>query len=322
MVKTRPLTKSAKIKVIGLGGSGCNAITRMVRENLQGVEFIAMHTDTQALNICEAPQCVQLGTKLLRGLCVKGDHNLGQKAAEQSRKEIKKIVSDSDIVFITTGIGGGTGTGSAPFVAQLAKKNGALTIAVVTKPFSFEGSHRCAVAEDGINKLINNVDLLTVIPNDRMLALCDSKAGVDNAFGMVDEVLNRFVQIFTEIITNPSMINLDLKEVKALMKDGGLTWLSRGRGSGKNWVTDAIEEARTSPLLDVSIEGAKSVLFYVAGGNSLALAEVNKVADVIRRMVDPEANIIYAAGYIPSMEDQVIITLIATNLLASQGLKR
>jgi cell division protein FtsZ len=316
MARTSFVANPAKIKVIGLGGGGCNAVTRMVRENIQSVEFIGMNTDAQALAICEAPQCLQLGTKLTKGLGVGGDHNLGQRAAEESREELKDLVTGADMVFITAGMGGGTGTGAASVIAETAKHSGALTIAVVTKPFTFEGAHRCEVADDGINNLLDKVDTLIIIPNDRLLALCDQKTGVDSAFKLADDVLRHGVQAIAEVITTPGMINLDFADVKAVMKDAGPAWMSIGRGSGQNRATDAAKEALASPLLDVSIEGSKAVLFNVVGGSSLTLYEVNQAADVIKQAVDPDANIIFGVANDPAMENEVRITLITTGFTA------
>jgi cell division protein FtsZ len=315
MARTSFVANPAKIKVIGLGGGGCNAVTRMVRENIQGVEFIAMNTDAQALAICEAPQCIQLGAKLTKGLGVGGDHAWGTKAAEENRDELKDLVSGADMVFVTAGMGGGTGTGAAPVVAEIAKNSGALTIAVVTKPFEFEGTHRCEVAEDGIASLLDKVDTLIIIPNDRLLTLCDQKTGVDSAFKLADDVLRHGVQAIAEVITTPGMINLDFADVKAIMKDAGPAWMSIGRGSGQNRATDAAKEALASPLLDVSIEGSKAVLFNVVGGSNLTLFEVNQAADVIKGAVDPDANIIFGVANDANMEGDVRITLITTGFI-------
>jgi len=316
MARSSFVASPAKIKVIGLGGGGCNAVTRMVREEIQGVEFIAMNTDAQALAICEAPTRVQLGEKLTKGLGVGGDHNIGQRAAEESREELREIVSGADMVFVTAGMGGGTGTGSAPVVAEMGKQSGALTIAVVTKPFSFEGTHRCEVADDGIKRLLGKVDTLIIIPNDRLLALCDQKTGVDSAFRLADDVLRHGVQAIAEVITTPGMINLDFADVKAVMQDAGPAWMSMGRGSGQNRATDAAKEALASPLLDVSIQGSKAVLFNVVGGSSLTLYEVNQAADVIKGAVDPDANIIFGVANDPAMDNEVRITLITTGFTA------
>ncbi len=320
MAKASFTINPAKIKVIGLGGGGCNAITRMVQEEIQGVEFVAVNTDSQAMAITEAPTRIQLGEKLTRGLGVGGDHALGQRAAEESRDELKEVVSGADMVFITCGMGGGTGTGAAPVVAEIAKQGGALTIAVVTKPFSFEGTNRCQVAEEGITRLLDKVDTLIIIPNDRLLDLCDQKTGVDSAFKLADDVLRHGVQAISEVITVPGMINLDFADVKAVMQDAGPAWMSIGRGSGQNRAVDAAKEALASPLLDVSAGGSKGVLFNVVGGSSLTLFEVNEAAEVIKQAVDPEANIIFGVAHDSSMDKELRITLIATGFVSKKGL--
>lgn len=320
MAKTSFSLSPAKIKVIGLGGGGCNAITRMVREQIRGVEFIAANTDAQALAITEAPIRLQLGEKLTKGLGVGGDHILGQKAAEESRDELKEILTGADMVFITAGMGGGTGTGSAPVVAEIAKQIGALTIAVVTRPFTFEGVHRNEVANDGIFRLLGKVDTLIIIPNDRLLDLCDETTGVDHAFKLADDVLRHGVQAIAEVITVPGLINLDFADVKTVMKDAGPAWMSIGVGSGKNRAVDAAKEALASPLLDISVAGAKGVLFNVAGGPGLTLFEVNEAAETIREAVDPAANIIFGVVQDPSLKEEVRITLIATGFTSKLGL--
>ena len=320
MAKTSFTPNPAKIKVIGLGGGGCNAITRMVREEIQGVEFIAMNTDAQHLAITEAPTRIQLGEKLTKGLGVGGDHVQGQKAAEESCDELKQLVSGADMVFITCGMGGGTGTGAAPIIAEIAKQGGALTIAVVTKPFTFEGTNRRQVAEEGIVRLLSKVDTLIIIPNDRLLDLCDQKTPVDNAFKLADDVLHHGVQAIAEVITVPGLINLDYADVKAVMKDAGPAWMSIGIGSGKDRAVNAAKEALASPLLDVSIDGSKGVLFNVVGGHSLTLFEVNEAAEVIKQAVDPDANIIFGVAHDPDMDNEVRITLIATGFSSKIGL--
>ncbi len=319
MAKSSFVANPAKIKVVGLGGGGSNAITRMVREEIQGVEFIAMNTDAQALAVTEAPIRVQLGEKLTRGLGVGGDHNLGQKAAEESRDELHDLVGGADMVFVTCGMGGGTGTGAAPVVAEIAKQSGALTIAVVTKPFGFEGVNRTQVANEGITRLLGKVDTLIIIPNDKLLSLCDQKTGVDSAFKLADDVLRHGVQAIAEVITTPGLINLDFADVKAIMKDAGPAWMSIGRGSGQNRAVEAAKQALASPLLDVTINGSKAVLFNVVGSTSLTLFEVNEAADVIRQAVDPEANIIFGVAHDPEMDNDVRITLIATGFVAKLG---
>ncbi|MEA1958523.1 MAG: cell division protein FtsZ [Chloroflexota bacterium] len=317
MAKPGFVPNPAKIKVLGLGGGGCNAVSRMVRADIQGVDFIGVNTDAQALLRMEAPTRIQVGEKLTRGLGVGGDHNLGGKAAEQSRDELRAAVADSDMVFLTAGMGGGSGTGIGPITAELAKEAGALTIAVVTKPFAFEGVHRMEVAEEGIERLIDKVDTLITIPNDRLLTLCDQRTGVDNAFKMADDVLMHAVQAIAEVITVPGMINLDFADVKAVMKDAGQAWMSIGMGSGQHRANDAAQSALASPLLDVSVDGAKGVLFNITGGESLTLFEVNEAAEVIRKAVDPESNIIFGVTFDPALEGELRMTLIATGFNAA-----
>jgi len=319
MAKASYIPNPAKIKVIGCGGGGCNVITRMVREGLRGVEIIGMNTDAQALALAEAPIRVQLGEKLTRGLGAGGNHMIGQKAAEESKDEIRTVVAGSDMVFVTAGMGGGTGTGSAPIVAQIAKESGALTIGVVTKPFSFEGRHRNQVAEEGINNMLRVVDTLVIIPNDRMLTMCDQKTSVDSAFKMSDDVLMKGVQAIAEVITVPGVINLDFADVRAIMKDAGPAWMALGRGSGPHRSVDAAKEALNSPLLDVTITGAKGVLFNVIGNDTLTLFEVNEAAKIIRQSVDPEANIIFGVAHDSEMNDEVRITLIATGFATPEN---
>ena len=321
MARTSFAPNPVKIKVIGLGGGGCNAVTRMVRQDIKGVEFIAMNTDAQALAITEAPLRVQLGEKLVRGLGVGGDHNVGQKAAEESKDEIREFIAGADMVFITAGMGGGTGTGAASVVAEVAKQSGALTIAVVTRPFTFEGSHRAEVANQGIARLLDSVvDTLIIIPNDRLLELCDHKTGVDEAFRMADDVLSHGVQAIAQVITVPGLINLDFADVKAVMKDAGPAWMSIGKASGQNRAVDAAKEALDSPLLDVSVGGSRGVLFNVVGGDDLSLFEVNEAAEVIKAAVDPDANIIFGVVHDPAMQKEIKITLIATGFVTQTNL--
>jgi cell division protein FtsZ len=312
MAKASYVPNPAKIKVVGCGGGGCNVITRMVREGIRGVEFIGMNTDAQALSLVEAPVRVQLGEKLTRGLGAGGNHLIGQKSAEESRDEIRAVVAGADMVFITAGMGGGTGTGSAPIVADMARQSGALTIGVVTKPFSFEGRHRNTTAEEGIRNLLQVVDTLVIIPNDRMLTLCDQRTTVDSAFKMADDVLTRGVQAISEVITVPGLINLDFADVKAIMKDAGPAWMSVGKGTGPHRSVDAVKEALNSPLLEVEIKGARGVLFNVVGNDSLSLFEVNEAAKVVRQAVDPEANIIFGVAHQSDIDAEVRITLVAT----------
>ncbi len=319
MAKVSYVPSGAKIKVIGLGGGGCNAITRMVREGIRGVEFIAMNTDAQHLAVTESSVRIQLGERLTRGLGAGGDHTVGQKSAEESRDEIKQTVVGADMVFVTAGMGGGTGTGSIPTVAQIAKQSGALTIAVVTRPFSFEGARRNQVAEDGIMDLVDKVDTLVIIPNDRLLELCDQKSSVDNAFKLADEALHHGVQAIAEVITVPGLINLDFADIRTVMKDAGPAWMSIGSGTGQNRARDAAKQALASPLLDVSIDGAKGVLFNIAGSN-LTLFEVSEAAEVIKNAVDTEANVIFGVVLDPNMENEVRLTLIATGFTSREAL--
>jgi len=312
MAKTNFVPTGAKIKVVGLGGAGCNAVTRMVREQIRGVEFIAMNTDAQQLAFTEASVRIQLGERLTRGMGAGGDQAVGMKAAEESRDLIKEVLSGADMVFVTAGMGGGTGTGAAPVVAETAKQGGALTIAIVTRPFNFEGNHRRKTAEAGIENLQDKVDTLVIIPNDRLLQLCDQKTSVDGAFKMADEVLHHGVQAIAEVITVPGIINLDFADIRTIMKDAGPAWMSIGKGTGPNRAVDAAKMALASPLLDVSMEGAKGVLFNITGGSTLTLFEVNAAAEVIKQAVDPDANVIFGMALDGNMNQEVRLTLIAT----------
>jgi len=311
MAKQITVSNGARIKVIGAGGAGCNAISRMVREHLRGVEFIAMNTDGQALEVTEAMVRVQLGEKTTRCLGAGGDPVIGRKAAEESKEAIAEVVAGADMVFVTAGMGGGTGTGSAPIIAEIARKSHALTIAVVTKPFSFEGVHRSMNSEDGIKELMDKVDTLIIIPNDRLFELCDRKTSVDGAFTMADEVLHQGVQAIAEVIIVPGLINLDFADVRSIMKDAGPAWMSIGRGTGQNRAVEAARQALDSPMLDISMQGARGVLFNITG-NNLSLHEVNGAAEVIRQAVDPRANVIFGVVMDPNMENDVRLTLVAT----------
>jgi cell division protein FtsZ len=319
MSKSMFSTAPAKIKAIGCGGGGSNAITRMVRDSIKGVEFICMNTDAQALALAEVPVRVQLGEKLTRGLGAGGDHNVGRKSAEESRQAIQEVVAGADMVFITAGMGGGTGTGSIPVVAEVARQSGALTIAIVTKPFAFEGARRMKVAEEGILQLCDKVDTLVIIPNDRIIELCDNKTTVDNAFRLADDVLKLGVQAIAEVVTVPGLINLDFADIRAIMKNSGPAWMSVGRGRGSNRAVEAAKAALASPMLDVSISGAKGVLFNVTGGSNLTLFECNEAADIIAQSVDPDANIIFGVVFNPQLEDELQITIIATGFTAQYG---
>lgn len=309
----------ARIKAIGIGGGGSNAITRMVREGIKGVDFITMNTDGQALALAEAPTRIQLGEKLTRGLGAGGDHKVGAKAAEESIDIIEEVVAGADMVFIAAGMGGGTGTGGIPVVADVAKKSGALTIAVVTKPFTFEGTHRREVAEEGLLELTNKVDTLIIIPNDRLLQLCDAKTTVDSAFRLADDALRLGVQAISEVVTVPGLINLDFADIKSVMKDAGPAWMSVGKASGQSRAAEAAKAAMASPLLDVSISGATGVLFNITGGPSLTLFECNEAAEVIGQAVHSDANIIFGVVFDPKMDSEIRITVIATGFSSSRG---
>jgi cell division protein FtsZ len=309
----------ARIKAIGIGGGGCNAITRMVREGIKGVDFIAMNTDGQALALAEAPTRIQLGEKLTRGLGAGGDYKIGAKAAEESCDIVEDIVQGADMVFIAAGMGGGTGTGGIPVVAEVAKQTGALTIAVVTKPFTFEGTHRTQVAEEGLVNLTNKVDTLIIIPNDRLLQLCDAKTSIDNAFRLADDALRLGVQAISEVVTVPGLINLDFADIKSVMKDAGPAWMSVGKAGGQSRAAEAAKAAMASPLLDVSIGGATGVLFNITAGPSLTLFECNEAAQVISQAVDPNANIIFGVVFDPKMDSEVRITVIATGFARARG---
>ena len=318
MGKTSYVPNGARIKVIGLGGAGCNAITRMVREQIRGVEFIAMNTDAQHLAITEAPTRIQLGERCTRCLGAGGNNKKGEEAAEESISDIKKLVEGADMVFVTAGMGGGTGTGSAPVVARAAKESGALTIGVVTKPFAFEGARRAQVAEEGIVNMVNNVDTMIIVPNERLFSICDAKCGMDGAFKMVDETLYHGVQAIAEVITVPGIINLDFADVKAVMKGAGPAWMSIGTGSGKNRAVAAAQNALSSPLLDVSVNGAMGVIFNISGSENMTLFEVNEAAEIIRQEVDPQANVIFGVSNDPRQDAEVRLTLIATGFASNR----
>jgi cell division protein FtsZ len=303
----------AKIKVIGVGGGGGNAVSSMIETGtINGVEFIAVNTDAQVLLQNKAPTKLQIGEKLTKGLGVGGNPEIGQNAAEESMEKIKELLLDSDMVFVTAGMGGGTGTGAAPVIAQLAKEAGALTVGVVTKPFAFEGTRRSVAAEDGIEKLKDATDTLIVIPNQRLMDVIDRKMTLLEAFKVVDSVLGQAVGGIADIITTAGLVNVDFADVKAIMKEAGSALLGIGTGVGENRAQMAARAAVSSPLLDLSIEGARGVLFNIAGGNDLTMFEVDEAARIISAAADPDANIIFGAVIKDDLSDQVRITVIAT----------
>ena len=302
----------ANIKVVGVGGGGNNAVNRMIEAELKGVEFIALNTDVQALMMSKADHQLKLGEKLTRGLGAGSNPAVGQQAAEESREQIKELLAGADMVFITAGMGGGTGTGAAPVVAEVAKEVAALTVAVVTKPFTFEGPRRRKQAEAGIENLKTRVDTLITIPNDRLLQVAEKKTSIMDAFKMADEVLLHGVQGISNLITVPGLINLDFADVRTIMTDAGSALMGIGRARGDNRSLEAAQQAISSPLLEASIEGAKGILLNITGSSSLGLFEVNEAAEIISEAADPEANIIFGAVIDESLEDEVVVTVIAT----------
>src|SRR6266508_2030277 len=299
------------IKVVGVGGGGCNAVNRMVQARMAGVEFVGVNTDAQALMRCEAETRIRIGDRITRGLGVGGDPDKGRAAAEESREELKDALKGADMGFITAGMGGGTGTGGAPLVAGVAKDIGALTVAVVTRPFGFEGAKRRQQAEHGISQLTSEVDTLSIIPNDRLLAICDQKTTVPQAFTMADDVLRQGIQGISEVITTPGDINLDFADVRRIMSEAGPALMAIGRAEGDNRAVEAAQSAISSPLLDVNIHGARGVLFNVSSAGGLGLHELNMAAQVIAEVVDPSAEIIFGASTDPELGEEVKITLIA-----------
>ncbi len=321
-MSSRPYVENlAQIKVIGVGGGGGNAVNRMIEEGIQGVEFIAVNTDAQALMLSEAPIRVRIGDKLTKGLGSGGDPKIGEQAAEESAEELKEVMKGADMIFITAGLGGGTGTGAAPVLARLARETGALTIGVITKPFSFEGSRRRQIAEEGNERLKSHVDTLIVIPNDRLLQIVDKRASVQEAFATADDVLRQGIQGISELITIPGLINLDFADVRSIMSEGGAALMSIGTGRGENRAQQAAEEAIHSKLLDISIDGARGILFNVTGSEDMSLFEVNEAAEIVRRTAHPDANIIFGAVIDPSLNDTLRITVIATGFETDSGMQ-
>jgi cell division protein FtsZ len=302
----------ALIRVVGVGGGGSNAVNRMIRAEMMGVEFIACNTDAQALLQSDAPHKIRIGDKITRGLGAGGDHAIGQRAAEEDHDRIAEALADSDMVFITAGLGGGTGSGAAPIVAEIAKEQGALTIGVVTKPFTFEGARRKLIAEKAAEELKAKVDTLITIPNDRLRDVVQKNTSIVDAFRVVDDVLRQGVQGISDIITVPGLINLDFADVRTIMRDAGSALMGIGRATGENRALEAARQAVASPLLEVNISGAQGILFNISGSSNLTLWEVTEAAEEIRAAADPEANIIFGTSFNERLGEEVMITVIAT----------
>jgi len=311
---------TATIKVIGVGGAGNNAVNRMVESGIKGVEFITVNTDRQALLLSKAASKIQIGEKITRGLGAGANPDIGAQAAEESKSEIAEALRGADMVFVTAGMGGGTGTGAAPIIAATAKEMGILTIGVVTKPFTFEGKKRLSQAERGVESLKGKVDTLVVIPNDKLLQIIDRKTSIVEAFKMADDVLRQGVQGISDLIAIPGLVNLDFADVKTIMLNTGMAHMGVGRASGENRAEDAAKQAVQSPLLETSIEGARGVIINITGGTNLGLHEVNTAAELIQRSVDPEANIIFGAVIDESLDEDIIITVIATGFEKESGI--
>jgi cell division protein FtsZ len=312
----------ALIKVVGVGGGGSNAVNRMIRAELMGVEFIAVNCDAQALLMSDAPHKIRIGDKITKGLGAGADPSVGRKSAEDDSEKLYEALKEADMVFVTAGMGGGTGTGAAPIIAEIAKDIGALTVAVVTKPFGFEGSKRRLLAEQGINELVDKVDTLITIPNDRLLQVVEKRTTMSDAFRIVDDVLRQGVQGISDLITVPGLINLDFADVKTIMTNAGSALMGIGHGTGETRAADAARQAIMSPLLEQSIDGARGVLFTITGGPDLTLFEVNEAAEIIHAAADPEANIIFGAVIDERLQNDVKISVIATGFDHARPLKR
>jgi cell division protein FtsZ len=302
----------AQIKVVGIGGGGNNALNRMIIEGLKNVEFIAINTDKQALMLSQASQKIQIGDKLTKGLGAGANPEIGQKAAEESKEEISQAIKGADMVFITAGMGGGTGTGAAPVIAEIAKSMGILTVGVVTKPFPFEGRKRMLHAEMGVKNLKESVDTLVTIPNERLLSIVDKKTTLMDSFKLADDVLRQGVQGISDLITIPGLVNLDFADVRTIMTDRGLAHMGVGKGNGDNRAQEAAKQAISSPLLETSIVGATGVLLNITGGCDLGLLEINEAAEIVQQAADPDANIIFGAVIDENLKDEIRITVIAT----------
>jgi len=310
----------AKIKVIGCGGSGNNAVNRMIIEGLKNVEFIAINTDKQALMLSKASQKIQIGDKLTKGLGAGANPDIGQKAAEESTEEISNAIKGAEMVFVTAGMGGGTGTGAAPVIAEIAKGMGILTVGVVTKPFPFEGKKRMQYADEGIRKLKEKVDTLVTIPNERLLSIVDKKTSLMDSFKLADDVLRQGVQGISDLITIPGLVNLDFADVRTIMIEKGLAHMGVGRGTGDNRAKEAAKQAISSPLLETSIAGATGVLLNITGGPDLGLLEINEAAEIVQQSADPDAQIIFGAVIDENIKDEIRITVIATGFEGDKAL--
>ena len=314
-----PVETFARIKVVGVGGSGGNAISRMIETKLKGVEFVAINTDSQDLHQNKAQEKVHIGKNLTKGLGAGMNPDVGRQAAEENRDEIQEVLKSADMVFVTCGLGGGTGTGAGPIVAETAKESGALTVAVVTKPFAFEGAQRRAIAEEGLENLRERVDTLITIPNDKLLQIIDKKTTLISAFKIVDDVLRQGVQGISDLITKPGIVNVDFADVKAIMANSGSALMGIGVGMGETRAVDAAKAAINSPLLELSIDGAKGVLFNVSGSSDLTMLEINEAANVITESIDPNAKVIFGAVIDDSIrKGEVHVTVIATGFDAEK----
>ena len=307
----------ANIKVIGVGGGGNNAVNRMIESGLQGVQFLSANTESQVLELSQADVKIQLGEKVTKGLGAGANPQVGEEAAQESREEIMKALDGADMVFVTAGMGGGTGTGAAPIVAECAKELGALTVGVVTKPFAFEGKRRRAQADKGIEFLTQKVDTIITIPNDKLLQVVDKKCSLSDAFRTADDVLRQGIKGISDLIQVPGLINLDFADVKTIMTDQGEALMGIGVGEGENRAADAAKMAINSPLLETSIEGAKGVLLNISGSSNLSLFEINEAAEIISEAADPDANIIFGSVIDDNLGDKVQITVVATGFGSS-----
>jgi len=321
VVNNREPNTAARIKVVGVGGGGSNAVSRMFRERVPGIEYLVINTDNQALLNCDVPLRICIGDQLTGGKGVGGSPELGARAAEESRDELYEAIRDSDMVFVAAGMGGGTGTGASPVLAQVIKETNALTVGIVTTPFAFEGLRRARAAEEGTQRLKQEVDTLLVIPNERLHMICDEEMTAENSFKIADDVLRLGVQSIAELVTVSGEINLDFADVQAVMRDAGPAWMSIGHGRGENRAKEAAQQAITNPLLDVSIEGAMGVLFNITGGSDMKLSELHEAAEVIQRVVDPDANIIFGMVTDLKMEEEIKLTVIATGFPTTETIQ-